>query len=97
MRFQGLMCLLLASIAFAQAPPPAPAAPAAPAKVPEAKVGPNDTVLTVKGVCADSSKQGDDCKTIVTREQFEKLANALQPNMQPAIRRQLATAYSRTL
>jgi len=107
MRFQWLMCLLLASIASAQAPPPAPAAsaapkaeptaPAAPAKAPDSKVGPNDAVLTVKGVCADSSMQGDDCKTIVTKEQFEKLANALQPNMQPAIRRQLATAYSRSL
>jgi parvulin-like peptidyl-prolyl isomerase len=106
MRFQWFVCLLLTSIAFAQAAPPAPAAStgakaeqAAPAadKAPEVKVGPTDTVLTVKGVCADSSKQGDDCKTAINKEQFEKLADALQPNMSPAIRRQLATAYSRML
>lgn len=107
MRFQWSLCLLLASIAFAQAAPPAPtasagakaeqAAPAAPDKAPEAKVGPNDTVITVKGACADSSKQGDDCKTVVTKEQFERLAEALQPNMSPPIRRQLASAYSRML
>jgi hypothetical protein len=107
MHFQSLACVLLASIAFAQAAPSAPAessgvkaeqaAPAAPAKAPESKVAPNDTVLTVKGVCADSSKQGDDCKTMLSKEQFEKLADALQPNMSPAIRRQLATAYARML
>jgi hypothetical protein len=107
MRFQWLLCLPLASIAFAQAAPPAPtasagakteqAAPAAPEKVPASKVGPHDTVLTIKGVCADSSKPGDECKTVIDKEQFEKLAEALQPNMNAALRRQLANAYSRML
>lgn len=103
MRCRWLLCLLLASIAVAQAAPPAPTAPAAPQAepvapaAPESKVGPNDAVLTVKGVCADSSKQGDDCKTAINKEQFEKLADALQPNMPPALRRQLATAYARLL
>jgi PPIC-type PPIASE domain len=107
MRVQWSMCLLLASIAFAQAPPPAPTAPAgakteqatpaAPENVPASKVGPHDTVLTIKGVCADSSKQGDECKTAIDKEQFEKLAEALQPNMNAALRRQLANAYSRML
>jgi hypothetical protein len=49
----------------------------------------------LKGFCSDTSLQGDACKTTVTREQFEKLAEALQPGMSPAIRRQLATIYSR--
>jgi hypothetical protein len=107
MHFRWLVCLPLASLGFAQATPPAPAAPggakaeqaapSAPAKAPESKVGPNDTVLTVKGVCADSSKPEADCKTTISKEQFEKLADALQPNMAPAIRRQLANAYSRAL
>jgi hypothetical protein len=107
MRCRWLVCVPLASIAFAQAAPPAPAAPggakaeqaapAAPARAPESKVGPNDTVLTVKGVCAESNKPEADCKTTVSKEQFEKLADALQPNMAPAIRRQLANAYSRAL
>jgi hypothetical protein len=96
MRFRWLVCLLLASVAFAQAASPAPrgsttataehTATAAPDQVPESKVSPNDAVLTVKGVCADASRQGDNCKTVVSKEQFEKVADALQPNMSPAIR-----------
>ena len=54
-------------------------------------------MITLKGVCADASKQGDACKTAITREQFEKLADALQPKMPPAVRRQLATRYSQVL
>src|SRR3982074_836831 len=112
MRFQCLVCLLLAGLAYGQAAqpatPPAAATPAAgvkaeqsasaPAdKAPEIKVGPDDTVITLKGFCADATQQGDACKTVITRAQFEKLAETLQPGMSPAIRRQLATAYSRML
>jgi hypothetical protein len=60
-------------------------------------VAPTDPVITVSGVCADASKTGDSCKTVITKEQFEKLANSLQPNMTPPVRRQLATAYARML
>jgi hypothetical protein len=105
MRSQSLVCLLLAGLAYGQAAQPAtpPAAGAkaeqgastAPAKAPEVKVGPDDTVITITGFCADSTLQGDACKTTITRAQFEKLADALQPGMSPAIRRQLATAYTR--
>src|SRR6202140_3765510 len=112
MRFQCLVCLLLASMAYGQAaqpstpnaaaPPAAGAkadqsAPAATDKAPEIKVGPDDTVLTLKGFCADATQQGDACKTVISRAQFEKLAESLQPGMSPAIRRQLATVYSRIL
>jgi hypothetical protein len=72
-------------------------APAGTDKTPEAKaaeVGPNDTVITIKGFCPGTSEQGDACKNLITRAQFDKLADALQPNMSPAIRRQLATRYS---
>jgi hypothetical protein len=117
MRLKCLVCLLLASLTFGQAPTPmtpaagakpeqnAPATGQAPAgqppaatdKAPEAKapeVGPNDTVITIKGYCPGSSEQGDACKTLITRAQLDKLADALQPNMSPAIRRQLATRYA---
>jgi hypothetical protein len=107
MRFQCLVCLLLAGLVFGQTAPPAPppaagakaeqSVTAAADKAPEVKVGPDDTVITLKGFCADATQQGDACKTAITRAQFEKLAEALQPNMPPAIRRQLATAYSRML
>ena len=112
MRFQHFVCLLLAGLAYGQAAPPAPApatppaaaattdqsaAPAAPAPAPEANVGPDDTVITLKGFCTDSSLQGDACKTVITRAQFEKITAALQPNMSPAVRRQAATFYARLL
>ncbi len=101
---QFLTCLLLVAFVSGQTPqaaPPsaAPSAPqsAAPAAAPEPKVGPDDPVITIKGFCQDSSAQGDACKTVISRAQFEKLADTLQPNMSPAMRRQLATAYSRML
>jgi hypothetical protein len=107
MRSQFVVCLLLAGLAVGQAAPPStpPAAAAqaeqnaapAPEKAPEVKVAPDDTVITVKGFCADSTQQGDACKTLITRAQFEKLAEALQPNMSPTVRRQLANAYPRLL
>src|SRR5581483_251118 len=43
------------------------------------------------------STPSSNCKTVVTREQFEKLADSLNPSMPPAVRRQLATAYPRLL
>jgi hypothetical protein len=101
MRFQYLVCLLLTGLAYGQAAPSATPPAATPSastdKAPEIKVGPDDAVITLKGFCADATQQGDACKTVITRAQFEKLAESLQPGMSPAIRRQLATAYSRIL
>ena len=107
MRFQYLACLLLAGLAYGQAAPPAtppaagakvePSASAVPDKAPEIKVGTDDPVITLKGVCADSTQQGDACKTVITRAQFEKIGEAMQPGMPPAMRRNLATSYARAL
>jgi len=107
MRSQCLVCLLLAGLAYGQAAQPAtpPAAgakaeqstSAAPEKAPEVKVGPDDAVITLKGFCADSTLQGDACKTVITRAQFEKLVEALQPGMPPPLRRQLANRYAQVL
>jgi bifunctional DNA-binding transcriptional regulator/antitoxin component of YhaV-PrlF toxin-antitoxin module len=101
MRFPYLVCLLLAGLAYGQAAPsatpPAATPSAATDKAPEIKVGPDDAVITLKGFCADATQQGDACKTVISRAQFEKLAESLQPGMSPAIRRQLAAAYSRIL
>jgi len=87
----------------AQTPAPAPnagsGAPPAPAAAPapEVKVGPDDPVITVKNFCPDTNLEGDACKTVVTKAQFEKLAEALQPGMPPAVRRNLAAYYVRLL
>jgi bifunctional DNA-binding transcriptional regulator/antitoxin component of YhaV-PrlF toxin-antitoxin module len=106
MRSKYLACLLLAGLAYGQAmPPAAPAAgakaeqsaPTVANKTPEVKVAPDDAVITLKGFCANSALQGDACKTTITRAQLEKLAEALQPNMSLAIRRDLGTSYARML
>jgi PPIC-type PPIASE domain len=108
MRYQCLVYLLLVGLLYGQAAPPTPSAappaanhspaqsastaPTPPPTPPEVK--PDDGVITIKGFCPDSSKQGDSCQTVITRAQFDKLADALQPNMSPPIRRQLATRYA---
>jgi hypothetical protein len=108
MRFQFLVCLLLGGLAYGQAAPPAPlhvqgskiadtTAPAPADKTPELTVGPDDVVITLKNFCVDSAQQGDACKTTITRAQFDKLVDALQPGMSPAIRRNLATRYATML
>jgi hypothetical protein len=108
MRTQWLVCLALGGLAFGQAaqpvPPPiaqpsatAKTAPDAGEKPAESKVSPTDPVITVKGACSDPAKKGDACETVITREQFEKLAEALQPNMSPPIRIRLANAYSKLI
>jgi len=107
MRFSWFVSLAFVCLAYGQATaPPTPAPPvkpgaeqtasaASPAPKP-AEVAPTDPVLTLKGLCQDE-KEGSACQTVVTKEQFEKLANALQPNMAPPVRRQLAAAYSKML
>jgi hypothetical protein len=107
MRHRWLVCLLLGGLAYGQAanpaPPPTPqpaagakAVPAADAsaKPAESKVNPTDPVITVKATCSDPAKEGEPCETVVTREQFEKMAESLQPGMSAAIRIRLANTYS---
>ena len=61
----------------------------------------NTPVITIKGLC-DAPKPStaaakSDCKTVITRSEFERLANTLQPGMPPQVRKQLANAYPRLL
>ena len=97
MRFACFVCFVVASLAFGQAPPGKPStatAPGAPVSHPPKAVAPEETVLTVKGVCADAGKQGADCKTTITRAEFDKLTDAIQPNMPPGFRRNFANQYA---
>jgi hypothetical protein len=77
----------------------APSKPAEDAKqAPEASnIPPDGAVITIQGLCdnppADKTKASD-CKTVITRAEFEKLVDALAPNMAPPARRQLATRYA---
>lgn len=109
---RGFVCLLLGALAWGQAAmpnsaaaPQTPAAqstatePAKPAEPPKV-VAPDATVITVQGLCdnppADPSAAAD-CKTVISRAEFEALINAMAPTMPPAARRQLAERYGNAL
>ena len=80
--------------------------PAVEAKPAGAEAVPADAaVITIEGMCdAPASKtkaatpaKKADCKTVVTRAEFDALANALQPNMNAATKRKLADVYPKML
>jgi hypothetical protein len=88
----------------AQKPGTAPtAAPAGKPGSPEpdlSKISPDTPVITISGMCdlqpAEKS-QKTDCKTVITRADFERIVEAVQPNMPPRARRQFANRYANAL
>jgi hypothetical protein len=88
----------------AQTPAPAPAKPAAsssqaPAKTatpPAAAPGPETVVVTINGVCPAATPT-EACKRTITRAEFERLVEVVNPNLQPENRRQLAALYVQLL
>jgi hypothetical protein len=53
-------------------------------------------VITIQGLCErppNSNATPVDCSTVITRADFEKLVNAVQPNMPAANRKPFATRY----
>jgi len=103
----GLLCLLLAAIAVGQAKTPqnAPAPtlktrPVPPAGETSSNLPPDAPVATLQGLCErppDSSATPADCTTVITRAQFEKAVNAVQPNMPATQRKQFVENYIRVL
>lgn len=70
------------------------------AQEPEAsKVPPDAPVITIKGVCDQSAPKTPalECRTVITRAQFEQVVEAVQPNMPARVRRQFATRYANAL
>jgi len=111
--FLLLSWLAFAQAKPAAPPTPAPPPPANPQAAPEqkretpgvkppeqkqaAEPGPTAAVITIDGLCAKPAATPAGCKTVITRAQFDTLANALQPDMPEPRRRQLATAYVQLL
>jgi hypothetical protein len=60
-------------------------------------VAPDDPVITINGFCAGPTAHGDACTTVVTRAQFDKLADALEPGMALPLRLKVADAYARNM
>ncbi len=110
MRFV-LLFLLFASFAAAQensAPAPPKLSGSSHAQGAQAGLSANPAVITIKGVCnsptaektlatkgAASKSAGSECKTVVTRAEFERLVETLQ--VPPTAKKQFATQYATAL
>ncbi len=94
-----LSVFLLSSLAFTQtaakpAQPPAPQSPTAATAPKPAEVPPADAIV-ITGFCPGKQATGADCKTEVSRTDFDKMATATgAPDAQ---KRRLADAYVRAL
>jgi parvulin-like peptidyl-prolyl cis-trans isomerase-like protein len=68
-------------------------------KASSSPVGMDQPVITLKGACQPigSLQPAKECVSAVTREQFEKITNALQPNMPADTKRNFAINYGRLL
>jgi parvulin-like peptidyl-prolyl cis-trans isomerase-like protein len=79
---------------------PASANPADGKDAESSKVAPDAPVLTINGLCDNppADKATDpNCKTVITRAEFERLLESIQPNMPARVRRQFAMRYSTAL
>ncbi len=101
-----LLCALGGSLAWGQgSPPPASTSPVrgreqtkVSASTAVTEVAMDAPVLTIKGYCPErKSAAAGACETVITREQFEKMAAAIRPNMTASVKQQLASLYPRLL
>ncbi len=98
-----LVCLLLGALAWSQAASPTPqaAGPQNPAANPapeSPKVAPDAAVITITGMCDHPpADKNATCKTVITRAEFEKIIDAVQPSMPLRGRRSFADRYARAL
>jgi PPIC-type PPIASE domain len=103
----GSFCKGQAANSKCSVPADKPAAPAAGSASVSARdqsqatnstVGPDTPVITINGLCESSSDAAiSGCKTVITRSQFEKMIEALQPNMTARARREFALQYAQAL
>jgi hypothetical protein len=109
----GFVCLLLPLLAWGQASNSAPPAqkqasqsntatqqPRTESQESSAPtVSPDTPVITIAGLCDPSVKKTPalECRTQVTRAEFEKVVEAVQPNMPARARRQFANRYASIL
>jgi len=97
------ICLLLAGLAFSQAIPTPqqkpdaeePSEANANAAKAAAAVPADAPVITVPGVCDAAKANTPDCKTVVSKAEFEKMAQTL--DIPETRKRQLAESYGRLL
>ncbi len=97
---------VMGQVPAAKNPPsaqPKAAAPASPAKVQPTKpaeVPADSPVITVPGVCEKPATSAQDCKTVITRAQFETMVAALSAGrgpLPPEYRRRFASQFAEML
>ena len=79
---------------------PTHAAPALPGQRQEVlpAVAPGDAVITIHGFCAGAAASASQvCDTVITRAQFDALAEALSPDMPRPLRLKVASTYVRMM
>lgn len=82
------------------AAPTATPAQSAPQEASEAsKVAPDAPVITIKGLCDPAAAKSPalECRTEITRAEFEKVVETVQPTMPERARRQFASRYASIL
>jgi hypothetical protein len=102
MNLKAFALLLIASLACAQVSQPyahpnseiTSPTNASPPEVKPKEVNPDDPVITINGFCPDQAQPDNQCKTIITRAQFEKLTEALEPGMSLPLRLKVANSYA---
>ena len=99
----GLVCVLVAGACAAQSnsgpvvePRNSKPVQDLPASTPEQKISPDAPVITIEGVC-DKGTAAADCKTVVTRAEFEKIVNTMMPNMPKPQQKGFASRYATAL
>jgi len=100
----GLACLLLGILSWGQAANTSSAPTMEQGDAPNAQAGddlpPTTPVITIDGLCQKASVDKDargDCKTVITRAEFEKVIDAVRPGMPARVRAQFANNYARAL
>lgn len=78
------------------APPAVPTASATNSASP-GTIASSAPVITVAGICEKTSSQAPACSTQITREEFERLAQVVQPEMAAGGRQRLALLYAQLL
>ncbi len=61
---------------------------------PESVVPQDAPVITIKGLCDNKPVSDPDCKTIVTRADFDAMVNAIDPEATTAVRKRIADQYA---
>lgn len=75
-------------------------ASAAPGANSAVSIPPDASVISIKGVCDGfnaAASSTSECKSVITRSEFESLVQFIQPNWSMAQRRQFASSYAEAL